>query len=311
VTGGSLTTIGVTLADNGQLGVDEFSPFSHAAVSLGSSVIAGNGRGCVTNSPPTDAGFNVESDNSCGLGPKSVTGVGDAAVGLGALAANGSDGPQTQAIGTGSAAFLAVPVSSGRCPKTDERGLPRPGAGTAACDAGAYELQRAAATLTQGSPTSGTVTAGSAFAGQLAGTVTDPAGDTGSWSFTLAVTSPGPARADLSLTLAAPAQVHPGAPAAITLTVRNAGPSAAGRTGTALLIPRGWTVTSPGGGTLIGRQLLTFTATSVPAKGSVTYTVILTAPAAKSLVLLPAATASVTADPSYRNNAALALTRVR
>jgi hypothetical protein len=161
---------------------------------------------------------------------------------------------------------------------------------------------------------SGAITApASAPAGvyQLAGTITDPVGDTGSWSFTLAVTSPGPARADLSLTLAAPAQVHPGSQATVTITVRNAGPSAAARTGTALLIPRGWAVASPGGGTLIGRQLLTFTAASVPAKGSVTYTVILTAPAAKGLTLLPAATASVTTDPSYRNNVALALTQVR
>jgi hypothetical protein len=345
-----LTVVGSTISDNDEYGLDLSGD---SASSIGSSVIAGNGIANCTGPPPnmSDAGFNVESGHSCGFGSTSVTGVGDAAIGLGPLAANGSDGPQTQAIGTGSAAFLAVPVSSGLCPKTDERGLPRPGAGTASCDAGAYELQRAAVTLTQGSPTSGTVAAGTAFAGQLAvtgalgavtytttspagpvtvsasgaitapastpagvyqlaGIVTDPVGDTGSWSFTLAVTSPGPARADLSVTLGAPVQVHPGSQATVTITVRNAGPSAAARTGTALLIPRGWTVASPGGGTLIGRQLLTFTIASVAAKGSVTYTITLTAPAAKGLALLPVATASVTTDPSYRNNVALALTQV-
>jgi hypothetical protein len=350
--GALLTVVGTTFSDNGVYGL---ALEGDSDVSVGSSVFAGNAdKGCASNSRSsvTDAGFNVESGNTCGFGSTSVTGVGDAAIGLGPLAANGSDGPQTQAIGTGSAAFLAVPASSNLCPKTDERGLPRPGAGTASCDAGAYELQRAAVTLTQGSPTSGTVAAGTAFAGQLAvtgalgavtytttspagpvtvsasgaitapastpagvyqlaGTVTDPAGDTGSWSFTLAVTSPGPARADLSLTLTAPAQVHPGSQATVTITVRNAGLSAAARTGTALLIPRGWTLASPGSGTLIGRQLLTFTTASVAAKGSVTYTITLTAPAAKGLALLPAATASVTADPSYRNNVALALTQVR
>lgn len=347
--GARLTVIGTTISDNAGSGI---VASGDPGISVGSSVFAGNAAGCALRLPPTDAGFNVESGNSCDFGSTSVTGVGDAAIGLGPLAANGSDGPQTQAIGTGSAAFLAVPASSNLCQKTDERDLPRPGAGSASCDAGAYELQRAAVTLTQGSPTSGTVPAGTAFAGQLAvtgalgavtytttspagpvtvsasgaitapastpagvyqlaGTVTDPAGDTGSWSFTLAVTSPGPARADLSLTLAAPAQVHPGSQATVTITVRNAGPSAAARTGTALLIPRGWTLASPGGGILVGRQLLTFSAASVPAKGSVTYTITLTAPAAKGLALLPAATASVTTDPSYRNNVALALAQVR
>jgi parallel beta helix pectate lyase-like protein/uncharacterized protein DUF11 len=348
----SVTLTGVTISGNSQLGLEEEGTGpSGDSVRLGSSLITGNGTGCFFDRTPADAGSNVESDDSCGLGSTSRVGVGDAAIGLGPLAANGSAGPQTQAIGPSSAAYQLVPAGSALCPAADERGVPRPGSGTTGCDAGAYEYHAPLA-LTQAAPTSGTVTAGTAFAAQLAvtgatgavtyttaspagpvtvspsgaitapasvpagvyqlaGTVTDPAGDTGSWSFTLAVTSPGPARADLSLTLAAPAQVHPGSQATVTITVRNTGPSAAARTGTALLIPRGWTVVSPGGGTLIGRPLLTFTAASVPPKGSVTYTVILTAPAAKGLALLPAATASVTADPSYRNNVTLALTQVR
>jgi hypothetical protein len=127
----------------------------------------------------------------------------------------------------------------------------------------------------------------------------------------LSVTSTGPARADLSLSLTAPAHASPGGAVTVTLTVRNAGPSAAARTGTALLIPRGWTVTSPGGGTVVGRQLLTFTAAAVPAGSSVTYTVTLTAPAAAGRAALAAAAASITRDPSYRNNVAAALIQIR
>jgi hypothetical protein len=172
-------------------------------------------------------------------------------------------------------------------------------------------------TLTQAPPASGTVTAGTAFTAQLAvtgatgavtyttttsppgpvtvspagaltapaatpagvyqlaGTDTDPLGDTGTWAFTLSVTTPGSARADLSLTLHAPARA------------------------------------SAGGGTLTGRQLLTFTASTVPAGSTVTYHVTLTPPArARGRAVLAAATASLTRDPSYRNNAALALTQV-
>lgn len=74
----------------------------------------------------------------------------------------------------------------------------------------------------------------------------------------------------------------------------------------------GWTVASAGGGTLIGRQILTFTASTLAAGSTVIYHVTLTTPAhARGRAVLAAATASVTRDPSYRNNAALALTQVR
>jgi hypothetical protein len=146
---------------------------------------------------------------------------------------------------------------------------------------------------------------------QLTGTDTDPLGDTGTWAFTLSVTAPGPARADLSLALTAPAQVSARGKVTVTLTVRNAGPSAATRAGTALLLPRGWTVANAGGGTLTGRQILTFTTASVPAGSAVTYTVTLTAPSAAGRAVLAAATASVTGDPSYRNNVAAVLVQIR
>jgi hypothetical protein len=348
-----VTLVGLTISDNGgfPLNGDGTGP-SGDPVSLGSSLITGNGDGCFFDRSPTDAGYNVESDDSCGLGSASRTNVGDAAIGLGPLAANGSAGPPTQAIGPSSAAYQVVPAGSALCPAADERGLPRPGSGTTACDAGAYEYQYQPVTLVQAAPTSGTVTAGTAFTAQLAvtgatgavtytttspagpvtvsaagavtapastpagvyqltGTDTDPLGDTGTWAFTLSVTAPGPARADLSLALTAPAQVSARGKVTVTLTVRNAGPSAATRAGTALLLPRGWTVASAGGGTLTGRQILTFTTATVPAGSIVTYTVTLTAPSAAGRAVLAAATASVTGDPSYRNNVAAALVQIR
>jgi hypothetical protein len=269
-----------------------------------------------------------------------VSGASAAAIGLGALAANGSAGPQTQAIGTSSDAYQLVPVSSGLCLATDERGLGRPGTGTTDCDAGAYELQYQPVTLAQAGTTTGSVTAGTAFSGQLAvtsaagpvtvsaagvitapatvpagvyqltGTDSDPLGDSGTWAFTLTIITPGPARANLSISASAPAEVAPSAAVTVTVKVANAGPSAAGKTGTALLIPRGWTVARAGGGTVIGRQLITFTDASLAANGTITYTVTLTAPAAKGRDLLAAATASTIKDPSILNNVTLVSIRV-
>jgi hypothetical protein len=91
----------------------------------------------------------------------------------------------------------------------------------------------------------------------------------------------------------------------VTVKVANAGPSAAVKTGTALLIPRGWAVASAGGGTVIGRQLITFTDASLAADGTITYTVTLTAPAAKGRALLAAAVASTVKDPDILSNVTL------
>ena len=317
---------------------------------MGSSLITGNGRAGCAGVTITDAGYNVASDDSCGLGSTSVSGASAAAIGLGTLAANGPAGPQTQAIGTSSDAYQLVPVSSGLCLATDERGVARPGAGTTDCDAGAYELHQAV-TLTQTGTATGSVTAGTAFSGQLAvtgatgpvsylttsaagpvtvsaagvitapatvpagvyqltGTDSDPFGDSGNWAFTLTVTPAGPARADLSISASAPAEIAQSAAVTVTVKVTNAGPSAAAKTGTALLIPRGWTVARTGGGTVTGRQLITYTDTSQAANATITYTVTLTAPAAKGRDLLAAATASTTKDPSILNNVTLIPIRV-
>ncbi len=84
------------------------------------------------------------------------------------LAANGSTGPQTLAIGPTSAAFELVPKAACTV-TTDERGDPRPGFAGENCDAGAYEYQRppapvvtsvtvpGAPTLTSAMPSTGSV----------------------------------------------------------------------------------------------------------------------------------------------------------
>jgi hypothetical protein len=87
-----------------------------------------------------DQGYNVDSGDTCSK--VSTSRYDDSTIGLATtLAPNGSNGPETLAIGPTSSAVGLVP--SVYCsPKTDERGDPRPGIFyTKNCDAGAYEFQ--------------------------------------------------------------------------------------------------------------------------------------------------------------------------
>ncbi len=88
----------------------------------------------------TDGGYNVESDNTCGLGGTSK--LDNKTIDLAtSLAHNGSTGPETLAITPASSAFEEVP-SVACTVKADERALPRPGIPSqTSCDAGAFELQ--------------------------------------------------------------------------------------------------------------------------------------------------------------------------
>jgi len=108
-------------------------------VNLANSILAS--AGCVGTI--ADGGYNVESDNSCGLGGTDV--VNSSTIGLDSSLSGSA--PQTLAFSLPSSAFEAVP--SGACTvTTDERGASRPGAGgQTACDAGAYELQTTSYTL--------------------------------------------------------------------------------------------------------------------------------------------------------------------
>lgn len=118
------------------------------SISMANSILAGNTATTPTTSPSdcygtaspaiSDGGHNVADDNTCTLGSTSIEN--SSTIGLGALAANGSSGPQTQAISGTSSAFGEVP-SIACTASTDERGEARPGASYPNCDAGAFELQ--------------------------------------------------------------------------------------------------------------------------------------------------------------------------
>ena len=109
---------------------------------------SGAGSNCVDEpinggSGVTDAGYNAADNSDCGMSagnhdivnaPETGTG----GINLDSLADNG--GPtQTMALGSGSAAIDYIPISTGLCPSTDQRGFPRPDDGESACDVGAYE----------------------------------------------------------------------------------------------------------------------------------------------------------------------------
>ena len=107
------------------------------SLSLTGSVVQSAGPVCQTG-PATSGGYNIVSDNWCGLsGPGDLQ---DTDALLGPLAANG--GPTfTMLPGVGSAAIDLIPVGTpGLCDGTlpsDQRGVLRPlGAG---CDAGSVE----------------------------------------------------------------------------------------------------------------------------------------------------------------------------
>lgn len=99
---------------------------------------------CNLVSTLADGGYNV-GDASCFYVPAGTSVVNSTTIGLSSLAANGSTGPKTMAIGVDSSAHHLVPTCTG----LDQRGIDRPGfGGTAGCDAGAYELQGVAPAVT-------------------------------------------------------------------------------------------------------------------------------------------------------------------
>ena len=136
---------------------------------------SGTGSNCVDGpinggSGVTDAGYNVADNSDCGMSagnhdivnaPETGTG----GINHGSLADNG--GPtQTMALGSDSAAIDYVPISTGLCPRTDQRGFLRPDDGESACDVGAYESGSGPpVTLTVGTAGSGSGTVTSSPAG--------------------------------------------------------------------------------------------------------------------------------------------------
>jgi hypothetical protein len=122
-------------------------------LTLANTLLADNSGGdCV--GVITDGNYNVADDASCGFGSKSISS--SATIGALNLAANGSTGPETEAITGTSSAFDEVPASACTL-STDERGLPRPGANVTGCDAGAYELQTSTQSISFTGPGTGAV----------------------------------------------------------------------------------------------------------------------------------------------------------
>ncbi len=157
---------------NATLDDDTFSDDTSIGTTGDAGIYSANGTVTISNSildnsscggtQLTDGGYNVESDDSCGLSgsdsPPSV--VNSTTIGLDtSLAANGSSGPETLAIGPASSAFEEVPTTTTNyCTvASDERALPRPGATGQACDAGAYEYQGVAPAFTSADSTTFTV----------------------------------------------------------------------------------------------------------------------------------------------------------
>jgi hypothetical protein len=147
--GGTVNAVNVTFAS------DTASTGGEVDSAAGSTTIANsilvNSASC--SGTIGDGGYNVESDNTCVFVTNDV--VNSATINLAtSLAANGFSGPETLAIGTNSSAFEEVAAAC--TTSSDERGDPRPGVAGAHCDAGAFEDQLGATSLSlAGAPVTG------------------------------------------------------------------------------------------------------------------------------------------------------------
>src|SRR6266852_4664818 len=138
--GGTVTISNSTFANNSAPSGSGGGLFNSSTISIGGSIVANNAGSNCTNifsGTITSAGYNLESGTDCGF-----TGTGDLQNSdpkLGPLSSNG--GPtQKMALLKGSPAIDYIPLSSGLCPTTDQRGHKRPdNPRESACDIGAYE----------------------------------------------------------------------------------------------------------------------------------------------------------------------------
>ena len=172
---GTTTLIDDTFANNGpggNIGATGTLTLQDTIISGGTSSSAATDCD-VSHAKVVSDGGNLEatSSNQCGLSAAKGDLIGVNPL-LGPLAANG--GPtETMALQPGSPAIDAVPA--GPCPEsTDQRGLPRPGAGSAACDIGAFEVQQPASTATSVVCAPSPITVGQTAV--CTATVTDAAG---------------------------------------------------------------------------------------------------------------------------------------
>lgn len=117
-------------------------------------------------------------------------------------------------------------------------------------------------------------------------------------------------KADLQVTLGAPASAADGSRVTETVTLTNQGPAPATKIVTVLAEPSGLTVTSGGAAKVTG-SLLTWSTASLAPGARVTFTVTLSVGAhARGAGLVLVATVADTPDPHPLNNAALAAIRL-
>jgi hypothetical protein len=133
------STLSGNSSDEGGSGI-----FNGDMLTVGATILTGNTGGDCWNyngAIPTDEGYNLDSDGSCGFSTASpFFDLPSTNPTLGPLQNNG--GPtDTMALLPGSPAIDYVSIASGLCPATDQRGAAR----TAPCDVGAYD--------TDGNPT--------------------------------------------------------------------------------------------------------------------------------------------------------------
>jgi len=132
-----LTVTNSTFANNlgGAFGHEDDS----GPITMTGSIITGSpGSNCRGATVWTDRGYNLIDDDGGVCGLTAATDKLYAIPALQPLANNG--GPtQTMALLPKSPATDAIPISSGYCPKTDQRGAARPDKGETFCDIGAFE----------------------------------------------------------------------------------------------------------------------------------------------------------------------------
>ncbi len=131
----------VTIASNTAQFGDAVFNVSGAELTTRSTILAHSaGEACYTvGGTFTSAGYNLSTDESCGLSEASD--LPGASSGLAPLALNAPGTTETMALTEGSPAIGAIPPGEAECGAsvtTDQRGVVRPQDG--ACEIGAYEV---------------------------------------------------------------------------------------------------------------------------------------------------------------------------